>query len=172
MRIILTGLLCLFVVGCSQEETKTEVTESPVGSVEEVEEAEEALEQPMTGAQWLAVNAEKDGIVVLESGLQYEIIETGEGKTPGLTDKVLTHYEGQLTNGDIFDSSMKRMKPMEFPVNRVIAGWTEALQLMKEGDKWKLFIPAELGYGSREVGTIPADSVLVFELQLIEVNSS
>jgi len=109
--------------------------------------------------------------VTTGSGLQYEVLESGEGATPLLGDRVTVHYRGTLTDGTEFDSSHKRGKPATFPVNGVIRGWTEALQLMSEGDKWKLTIPSELAYGSRGAPPrIPPDSTLVFEVELIKVN--
>jgi FKBP-type peptidyl-prolyl cis-trans isomerase len=109
--------------------------------------------------------------VSLPSGLQYEVLAPGSGRTPGPTDSVTVHYRGTLTDGTEFDSSYGRGEPATFPVNRVIRGWTEALQLMKEGDKWRLTIPPQLAYGERGVpGTIPANSTLVFEVELIRVN--
>jgi FKBP-type peptidyl-prolyl cis-trans isomerase len=111
------------------------------------------------------------GTVTLPSGLQYDVLTPGSGRTPGATDSVTVHYRGTLTDGTEFDSSYGRGEPATFPVNRVIRGWTEALQLMKEGDKWRLTIPPQLAYGERGVpGRIPANSTLVFEVELIRVN--
>ena len=121
------------------------------------------------GATFLSENANKEGVVVTASGLQYEIIESGSGKTPGPTDTVVTHYAGTFLDGSEFDSSIKRGEPLSFPVNGVIAGWTEALMLMQEGDKWRLFVPSDLAYGPSGVGPIPPNSTLIFEVQLIEV---
>jgi FKBP-type peptidyl-prolyl cis-trans isomerase len=110
-------------------------------------------------------------VFTTESGLKYEIIESGEGASPGATDRVTVHYKGTLTDGTEFDSSHKRGQPAVFPVNRVIPGWTEALQLMKEGDKWRLTIPPGLAYGERGAGTaIPPNATLIFEVELIRVN--
>jgi len=122
-------------------------------------------------AAWLIENAKRQGVVVTGSGLQYEIITSGQGRSPGPTDTVSTHYEGTFINGEVFDSSLERGQPAEFPVDRVIKAWTEALQLMKEGDKWRLFVPSELGYGSKGVGPIPGDTTLIFEVELLEVKS-
>lgn len=121
------------------------------------------------GVEFLQANAKKDGVVVTASGLQYKVLQSGNGATPGLTDTVVTHYHGTFIDGKVFDSSVDRGEPLEFPVNGVISGWTEALQLMKEGDKWQLFIPSELAYGKRGVGPIPPDTALVFEVELIDV---
>ncbi|MCE7065410.1 FKBP-type peptidyl-prolyl cis-trans isomerase [Dyadobacter sp. CY326] len=122
------------------------------------------------GEKFLEENKKKEGIVTTESGLQYQIIKTGDGPKPAATDKVKTHYHGTLTNGTVFDSSVDRGEPVEFPVNGVIKGWTEALQLMPVGSKWKLFIPYQLAYGERAAGPqIPAYSALVFEVELLEI---
>ena len=122
------------------------------------------------GEKFLAENKKKTGITTTESGLQYSVIKMGDGPKPTATDKVKTHYHGTLTNGTVFDSSVDRGEPVEFPVNGVIKGWTEALQLMPVGSKWKLFIPYDLAYGERAAGPqIPAYSALVFEVELLEI---
>ena len=122
------------------------------------------------GKAFLAGNAKKEGIVTLPSGLQYEVITEGNGKKPSATDRVKCHYEGTLIDGTLFDSSIKRGQPAVFGVNQVIKGWVEALQLMSEGSKWRLFIPSELGYGAQQAGEmIPPHSTLIFEVELIEV---
>ncbi|MFT7687064.1 MAG: FKBP-type peptidyl-prolyl cis-trans isomerase FklB [Candidatus Azotimanducaceae bacterium] len=118
---------------------------------------------------FLEENAKKEGVTVTASGLQYEVINSGEGKTPGPTDTVVTHYAGSFLDGSEFDSSISRGEPTTFPVNGVISGWTEALQLMQEGDKWRLFIPPNLAYGERGVGPIPGNTALIFEIELITV---
>ena len=122
------------------------------------------------GKAFLAENAKKEGVVTLPSGLQYEVITEGNGKKPSATDRVKCHYEGTLIAGTLFDSSIKRGQPAVFGVNQVIQGWVEALQLMTEGSKWRLFIPSELGYGAQQAGEmIPPHSTLIFEVELIEV---
>jgi FKBP-type peptidyl-prolyl cis-trans isomerase FklB len=122
------------------------------------------------GKSFLAENAKKPGIVTLASGLQYEVIKEGNGKKPGAADRVKCHYEGTLIDGTLFDSSIKRGEPAVFGVNQVIKGWVEALQLMTEGSKWRLFIPSELAYGAQGAGEmIPPHSTLIFEVELIEV---
>ncbi len=129
-----------------------------------------AKENKEKGEAFLAANKNKPGVVTTQSGLQYKIIQPGSGKTPGPTDTVVTHYRGTLIDGREFDSSYKRNKPATFPVNGVIKGWTEALQLMKEGAKWELYIPSELAYGkSRRSELIQPNSTLVFEIELLEV---
>ncbi|QDT30749.1 Peptidyl-prolyl cis-trans isomerase Mip precursor [Gimesia panareensis] len=123
------------------------------------------------GKKFLADNAKKEGVKTTKSGLQYKVIKSGKGKTPKLTDEVTTHYRGTLIDGTEFDSSYKRKQPATFPVNRVIGGWTEALQLMKEGDKWQLFIPSDLAYGERGSGPdIGPNEVLIFDIELLKVN--
>ena len=122
------------------------------------------------GKAFLEENAKKEGIITLPSGLQYEVITEGNGKKPSATDRVKCHYEGTLIDGTLFDSSIKRGQPAVFGVNQVIKGWVEALQLMSEGSKWRLFIPSELGYGAQQAGEmIPPHSTLIFEVELIEV---
>ena len=122
------------------------------------------------GKAFLAENAKKEGIVTLPSGLQYEVITEGNGKKPSATDRVKCHYEGTLIDGTLFDSSIKRGQPAVFGVNQVIKGWVEALQLMSEGSKWRLYIPSELGYGAQQAGEmIPPHSTLIFDVELIEV---
>jgi FKBP-type peptidyl-prolyl cis-trans isomerase len=122
------------------------------------------------GETFLAENKKKEGVTTLPSGLQYKVVKSGTGKTPKATDKVTTHYRGTLIDGTVFDSSYDRKEPTSFPVNGVIKGWTEALQLMKEGDKWQLFVPAQLGYGERGAGgKIGANATLIFDIELLKV---
>lgn len=118
-----------------------------------------------------AKTQEAGKVITTASGLQYEVLKEGTGASPSATDSVTVHYVGTLTNGTEFDSSVKRGQPATFPLNRVIAGWTEGLQLMKEGAKYKFTIPSKLGYGPRGMPpTIPPDSTLIFEVELIKVN--
>jgi FKBP-type peptidyl-prolyl cis-trans isomerase FklB len=128
------------------------------------------------GEKFLAANKKKPGVKTTKSGLQYEIIQSGNGPTPTKSDTVTTHYKGQLINGEIFDGSYRGKapgdgdEPISFPVGGVIAGWTEALQLMKVGDKWRLFIPSELAYGERGAGAdIGPWATLIFEIELIAI---
>ena len=122
------------------------------------------------GAEFLEENSKKEGVVTLPSGLQYVVMVEGTGATPGLTDKVNTHYHGTLIDGTVFDSSVDRGEPISFPVNGVIAGWTEALQLMKVGSKWRLFVPYDLAYGERGSGPqIGPYSALIFEVELLDI---
>jgi FKBP-type peptidyl-prolyl cis-trans isomerase FklB len=129
----------------------------------------EAAENLAKGTAFLEANKEKEGVKVLPSGLQYKVITEGTGNTPTLNDKVKTNYRGTLIDGTEFDSSYKRGQPAEFPVKGVIKGWTEALQLMKVGSKWELYIPANLAYGERPRPGIPANSTLIFEIELLEI---
>ncbi len=133
---------------------------------------QQANSMAAAGEQFLKQNASRAGITVTASGLQYEVLEPGssDGKRPSTRSTVRVHYEGTLVDGTVFDSSIQRGEPIEFPVNGVIAGWTEALQLMQEGARWKLYIPHDLGYGARGAGgVIGPYSTLVFEVELIAV---
>ena len=122
------------------------------------------------GEKFLAENAKKEGVTTLPSGLQYEVIKEGNGKKPSATDRVQCHYEGTLIDGTIFDSSIKRGEPAVFGVNQVIKGWVEALQLMQEGAKWRLYIPYDMAYGEHGAGEmIPPYSALIFDVELIKV---
>ena len=122
------------------------------------------------GKEFLDANKKKEGIVTLPSGLQYKVIKAGTGAVPKASDTVKTHYRGTLINGTEFDSSYKRNEPAEFPVNGVIKGWTEALQIMKTGSKWQLYIPSELAYGENGAGAdIPPNAVLTFDIELLEI---
>ena len=131
---------------------------------------EQATRNKAEGESFLAENAKQEGVVVTESGLQYKILEPGEGDAPGPADLATVHYRGTLIDGTQFDSSYDRGQPATFPVGGVIPGWTEALQLMKPGAKWQLFIPAELAYGDRGAGQdIGPNATLLFDVELISV---
>lgn len=135
----------------------------------QAEQSRLAEQNLMEGQAFLEANQAKEGVVTTDSGLQYKVIEPGEGARPTAEDVVRVHYRGTLLNGTEFDSSYARGEPAEFPVNGVIAGWTEALQLMNEGAKWELYIPAELAYGERGAGgDIGPNSVLIFEVELLK----
>ena len=122
------------------------------------------------GEVFLAENGKKDGVVTLPSGLQYQVLKEGDGKKPSATDQVVCHYEGTLIDGTVFDSSYQRNQPATFGLNQVIAGWTEGVQLMQEGAKYRFFIPYDLAYGERGAGAqIPPFAALVFDVELIEV---
>ncbi len=132
--------------------------------------AEKYKDNKEKGEAWLKENAKKEGVTVLPSGLQYQVIKEGYGRKPQATNSVKCHYEGMLTDGTLFDSSLQRGEPATFPLNGVIAGWTEGLQLMKEGAKYRFFIPYQLAYGEHGAGQqIPPFSALVFDVELIEV---
>ena len=133
-------------------------------------EAKMNAENIEKGKAFLAENAKKEGVVSLPSGLQYLVIQEGNGKKPSATDRVKCHYEGTLIDGTLFDSSIKRGQPAVFGLNQVIKGWTEGLQLMGEGAKYRFFIPSQLGYGAQQAGEmIPPHSTLIFDVELIEV---
>lgn len=122
------------------------------------------------GEKFLAENKTKEGVITLPSGLQYKVLTAGTGAKPQATDNVKCHYEGSLIDGQIFDSSIRRGEPAEFPVNGVIPGWVEALQLMNTGSKWQLYIPSELAYGSNGAGqAIGPNETLVFDVELLEI---
>ncbi len=129
--------------------------------------AETPLEK---GEKFLASNKSKEGVKTTASGLQYKVVKEGTGKSPAATDNVLVHYEGKLLDGTVFDSSIKRGEPISFPLNRVIPGWTEGLQLMKEGGKSTLYIPSKLAYGAGGAGgSIGPNETLIFEVELIKI---
>lgn len=142
---------------------------------EEITAKLEAAERELSAAArtegdaYLASNAARDTVSVTDSGLQYEVLTAGDGVKPGKSDKVRVHYHGTFPDGRVFDSSVTRGQPAEFPVTGVIAGWVEALQLMTVGSKWKLTIPHHLAYGERGAGSIPPFSTLVFEVELLDI---
>lgn len=131
--------------------------------------AELAKDAKKDGAAFLAQNRNNPGVFETPSGLQYTVIRGAEGRKPKATDTVHVHYHGTLLNGSVFDSSVQRGEPISFPLNQVIAGWTEGLQLMSIGSKYKFFIPSELAYGDQAVGSIPPGSTLVFEVELLDI---
>lgn len=156
--------------------TDQEMKDTIAGFQREMQAKQEEVNKKMgdknkkEGEVFLAENKKKEGVVTLASGLQYKVIKKGSGKKPKATDTVTTHYKGTLIDGTEFDSSYKRGQPVSFPVNGVIAGWTEALQLMEEGAKWQLFIPSLLAYGERGAGPqIGPNATLIFEVELISV---
>ena len=131
---------------------------------------EKGKEAKETGEKFLAENKTREGVVTLESGLQYKILNEGSGAKPTANDTVKCHYEGRLINGQVFDSSIRRGEPAEFPVGGVIAGWVEALQLMSVGSKWQLYIPSELAYGQHGAGAaIGPNETLIFDVELLEI---
>lgn len=157
--------------------TEDEIRATLIAFQQELRQQQEAkmkkaqAENVAKGKKFLEANAKKEGVKTTKSGLQYKVVKSGKGKTPGPEDRVTTHYRGTLIDGTEFDSSYKRNEPATFPVSGVISGWTEALQLMKEGDKWQLFIPSDLAYGERGSGPdIGPNEVLIFDIELLKVN--
>lgn len=143
--------------------------------VQEKRTAQQAIENEANiaaGKKFLEDNAKIEGVEVTESGLQYQVIVAAEGTKPLATDTVRVHYKGTLTDGTVFDSSYDRGEPVEFPLNRVIPGWTEGVQLMSVGSTYKFVIPAELGYGANGTGPIPGNSTLIFDVELLEIVSA
>lgn len=131
---------------------------------------ESSQENLKEGLEFLAGNRSEEGVVELASGLQYKVLKEGDGDVPALTDEVKCHYHGTLVNGTVFDSSVQRNQPAVFPVNGVIKGWVEALQMMPVGSKWRLFVPPELGYGEQGAGeVIGPNSTLIFDVELLEI---
>ncbi|MAK90044.1 MAG: peptidylprolyl isomerase [Oleibacter sp.] len=131
-----------------------------------------AAENREEGQRFLDENKQRDGVTETASGLQYEVLKLGSGERhPSSRDKVLVHYHGTLIDGTVFDSSVQRNQPIAFGLNQVISGWTEGLQLMTEGEKARLYIPADLAYRNQRAGTIPPGSTLIFEVELLEIQS-
>ena len=161
------------VVGGKEAKLKPEEQQAALMKLQEnlmKKQTEEAEKNKGSGTAWLKKNKSAAGIQTTASGLQYIVVQQGTGKTPGPNDIVKAHYTGTLIDGSKFDSSVDRGQPAEFPVNGVIKGWTEALQLMKVGSKYKLFIPADLAYGDRAAGPkIGANSTLIFEVELLNI---
>ncbi|WP_210515233.1 FKBP-type peptidyl-prolyl cis-trans isomerase [Hymenobacter terricola] len=142
------------------------------GPEDDTNQETDTMNNKAEGEAFLAQNTSKAGVTTLPSGLQYEVITQGTGRKPTLGSSVTTHYHGTLINGTVFDSSYQRGQPATFPVNGVIAGWTEALQLMPEGSKYRLYIPSDLAYGKRGAGRdIPGDTALIFDVELVKVNN-
>ena len=162
--------------GAEPRLTEEEITAEMMAFQEQLQTEREAEQAVLSegnaeaGAAFLAENAQREEVVVTESGLQYEVLSAGEGDSPGLDDQVEVHYRGTLIDGTVFDSSYDRGQTVEFGVTQVIAGWTEALQLMQEGAKYKLYIPSDLAYGAGGAGQlIGPNATLIFEVELIDV---
>lgn len=155
------------------EKGETQISEDSVMSVLQVyyqkKMTEEADKLKAEGIAFLEENKNKEGVQVTESGLQYEVLVEGDGPMPTLQDQVTTHYHGTFIDGKVFDSSVEKGEPITFPVTGVISGWTEALQMMKVGSKWKLYVPSDLAYGERGRQGIPANSALIFEVELLGI---
>ena len=162
--------------GAEPRLTEEEITAEMMAFQEKLQSERDAEQAALSegnaeaGAAFLAENAQREGVMVTESGLQYEVLQAGDGDSPGLDDQVEVHYRGTLIDGTVFDSSYDRGQTVTFGVTQVIAGWTEALQLMQEGSKYKLYIPSELAYGAGGAGQlIGPNATLVFEVELIDV---
>ena len=157
----------------SREEIRTTVAElqKRVMTARQTEHKEKAGKNLAEGKAFLEENKKKEGVTALPSGLQYKVLKEGSGKTPKMTDTVTVHYKGTLIDGTEFDSSYSRNEPAKFKLEQVIRGWTEALQLMKEGSKWQLSIPPDLAYGERDTPPIGPNSTLIFEVELISVEA-
>ncbi|MGO1248068.1 MAG: FKBP-type peptidyl-prolyl cis-trans isomerase [Oceanisphaera sp.] len=158
----------------SDEEIQTALTayDEHINELIEAQNQEEAAATLKEGTEFLEKNAKLDGVTVTESGLQYKVLSEGEGDKPKAEDVVTVHYTGTLVDGTTFDSSVERGEPASFPLNQVIPGWTEGVQLMPVGAKYQFVIPAELGYGEAGAGTIPGNAVLVFEVELLDIKAT
>ena len=151
-------------------EEQLQATQAKITGILRQRQAEMRQAQKAKGEQFLAENAKKDGVKTLDGGVQYKVITAGSGESPTATDTVKVHYTGKLINGQVFDSSVERGQPATFRVNGVIQGWQMALQQMKVGDKWMLYIPSDLAYGEQgSRGAIGPNEVLVFEVELLEI---
>lgn len=155
----------------SEESEAALITElqARIQAIEEERQERMAAEQKAKSSAFLAENAKKEGVVTTASGLQYKVLREGNGATPTSSDKVEVHYEGRLIDGTVFDSSYKRGSTTTFGVTQVIKGWTEALQLMKEGAKYQLYIPSDLAYGNRSTGKIKPGDALIFDVELVKI---
>lgn len=169
MKYLLLALLLL--TGCQQIQKQSDIAPPTVLPPK----AGSASANLLEGDSFLQANGAKPGVVTTASGLQYQVLASGPatGRSPTRSDAVKVHYRGTLTNGSVFDSSFDRGMPAVFGVGQVIPGWTEALQLMKPGDKWMLYIPSRLAYGEHAMGDkIPANSTLIFEVELLEIGGA
>jgi FKBP-type peptidyl-prolyl cis-trans isomerase FklB len=160
------------VLGGKETVIKADATNNIIQSYMMKMQGQKASKNLTIGKKFLEENKKDTSVKTLASGLQYKILKQGQGDSPTINDKVTCHYHGTLINGKVFDSSVQRGQPAQFAVNGVISGWTEALQLMKPGAKWKLFIPAELAYGEQNIPGIEPNSVLIFEVELISVEKT
>lgn len=169
IKLMLIAALALLPAACDKAADKkdADMIEHTTADVSKTKE-----ELAKVSQDYLDENAKKEGVIVTESGLQYEILTEGTGPLPTAEDYAEVHYAGSLLDGTEFDSSYKRGEPATFPVGGLIPGWVEALQLMPTGSKWRLTIPSEIAYGDREAGPIPANSVLIFEMELLSIKSA
>lgn len=175
----IAALVCaaavLPMIGCAPKSDESKDSPAPPAPAEPAEPVSEAPAPTALakGLAFLAENGRRASVVTTASGLQYEVLASGTGAMPTANDFVTTHYHGTFIDGSVFDSSVQRGEPIEFPVGGVIKGWTEALQLMRVGDKWKLYIPSDLAYGSHgSAPTIGPDETLIFEVELLDVRRS
>ncbi len=167
----LAAVLMTGMVSCNGNSETTEATETTEETASD--QGVEIKDNLTIGREFLAENAKNDSVTQTASGLQYMVLKEGTGAKPGPTDQVTVHYTGRLLDGTVFDSSVDRGEPATFPLNGVIAGWTEGLQLMSEGAKYRLFIPSELAYGEKGAGEqILPNSTLIFDVELIKVEKS
>jgi FKBP-type peptidyl-prolyl cis-trans isomerase FkpA len=150
----------------------TQASDDALRAAQTLKAEQDAAAAIEAGKAFLAENATKEGVTVTESGLQYEVVEAADGPSPVATDTVTVHYRGTLIDGTEFDSSYSRGEPTSFPLNRVISGWTEGLQLMQVGSKYRFYVPSELAYGQRGQGAITPNSTLIFDVELLEIQSS
>ena len=176
-RRVIAALVCavaaLPIIGCAPKDDDRQESPAPPAPAEPASVAPAPPTALAKGLAFLAENGKRASVVTTASGLQYEVLASGTGATPTVNDFVTTHYHGTLIDGSVFDSSMERGEPIEFHVGGVIKGWTEALQLMRVGDKWKLYVPSELAYGKRGFAPrIGADETLIFEVELLDVRRS
>ena len=163
--IALTALMMGGLASCDSKSAST--TETSADTT--VSYGQQIKDNKTLGREFLEENAKKDSVITLPSGLQYKVLVKGEGEVPQSTDRVKVHYEGRLLDGTVFDSSYQRGEPTEFTPTQVIKGWTEALTMMPVGSKWQLYIPFDLAYGDRDTGKIKPDSMLIFDVELIDI---
>ena len=165
--ILMAAGLMMGMASCNNNTSSEQTTEE---TTTEADYGQEIKDNKTIGREFLEENAKNDSVIQTESGLQYMVLKEGKGAKPGPTDEVTVHYTGKLINGTVFDSSVERGEPATFPLNKVIPGWTEGLQLMSEGSKYRLFIPSELAYGEKGAGQqILPNSTLIFDVELIKV---
>ena len=165
--ILMAAGLIMGMASCNNNTSSEQTTEE---TTTEADYGQEIKDNKTIGREFLEENAKNDSVIQTESGLQYMVLKEGKGAKPGPTDEVTVHYTGRLINGTVFDSSVERGEPATFPLNKVIPGWTEGLQLMSEGSKYRLFIPSELAYGEKGAGQqILSNSTLIFDVELIKV---
>ncbi len=172
-KIFSIALAAMLMAGMASCSSNSNSTNESAESTEQAapDNGQQIKDNKTLGREFLEQNAKNDSVVQTESGLQYMVLKEGTGAKPGPTDEVTVHYTGKLLNGTVFDSSVERGEPATFPLDKVIPGWTEGLQLMSEGAKYRLFIPSELAYGSKGAGDqILPNSTLIFDVELIKVN--